>query len=150
MIAIAAPCLTSDVKVEVSMNFSNAKMMACSVLIALIACVGFIYFVWQNHLWKLKVRDLAAYQGVSRAKEDFRAGKLRLFLVDHDESSSVTFRGSNNGPFKVALFSAYPFDSPCRYAALQVVEFYNQSMKAFHEHPERWVTTNAEGRVGWK
>ncbi len=132
------------------MNMPSTKITVWALLAALTACMTFLgYALWQNHLWKEQVRSLAALHGVARAKEDFQTGRLRLFVLE-DQDGAGTFRDSNDGPFKVEVFSAFPFDAPSHYAAACVVEWHNKRIREFQTHPERWVSTNEEGRIEWK
>ncbi len=132
------------------MRMTNTNITICALLAALTGCVACLgYVLWENHLWKEQVRSLAALHGVARAKEDFETGKLRLFVLE-DRLGAAAFRGSNEGPFKVEVFSTLPFTAPSRYAGAYVVEWHNRRMREFQAHPERWVSTNAEGRIEWK
>jgi hypothetical protein len=133
------------------MKAPRATLSICGLLIALVACAGFlVYHLRQNKLWKEEVSGLAAYQGVVRAKEDFQSGKLQLFVVV-DERRGETFSGSNDGPFRVMPFSSHPFDYPSRLGAAKLVESYNRKMRSLHDHPERYIAgTNVEGHLVWK
>ena len=120
------------------MKITSANVVAWGLLVALISCTGFLTCaLWQCHLWKEEVSGLAAYQGIARAKEDYRAGKLQLFVLEQRRGDH--FHGSNDGPFKVSAFSAHPFDYPSRCAAASLVKSYNRRMRSLHDHPEWYV-----------
>lgn len=132
------------------MKISAGKIIVYGLLVMLTTCAVFVgYTLWQTQLWKDEVGGLAGYQGATRAKEDFKAGKLRLFFVDDEHSGGSAQIHTNDGPFKMEAFSA-GFDYPSRYAAIRLVKAYNKRMRAMYEHPDRWILTNADGRVQWK
>jgi hypothetical protein len=130
------------------MSIRNIKASVCGLLVAVVACAAALgYVLWQNHLWKESASGMAEFYGVALAKDDFRAGKLQLLVVV-DERGVGSFRGSNDGPFRVSALSSAPYDYPSRYAAARVVESYNRKMRALHDHPERFIaSTNAGERI---
>jgi hypothetical protein len=110
---------------------------------------SFVYLVGQNRRWKETASGLAQSEGIHVAKEDFRAGRLQLYIPINEFENS--FGGSNYGSYKVLPLSAHPFDDQGWHVAAQFAEGYNRRMKAIHEHPDRYIAeTNAEGRVEWK
>ncbi len=131
------------------MKPANAKMTMAVLSVVLVVAVGLCgYERWQIHQWKALVSGLARVQGVFRANQEYKQGKLQLFAVHDflDIRTSVT----NEGPFKVLPFGYHPKEFQGRYVAEAFVEGYNERMRTFHEHPERWVTTtNAPDRTVW-
>jgi len=134
------------------MNIPGAKIITYGLLLALVASVVTVSrLIRQNRRWKEIASGMAEYQGIQMAKDDFRAGRLQLYIPIDDRREDAFLGGSNFGPFKVCPLSTNPYDAPSSYIAAQVAEAYNRRMRALHEHPERYVAmTNAEGRIEWK
>ncbi len=129
------------------MKISRPFVLIAVLVVALIASLGFLaHALWQNQMWEMQVYGLAGYQGASRARQDFQAGRLRLFVIA-GERSDDKFSGTNDGPFEIWYPQYFPQYHPFRYSAEQMVKFYNDKMRYMHEHPEKFVTaTNTEAQ----
>jgi hypothetical protein len=90
-------------------------------------------------MWEMQVYGLAGYEGSTRARQDFQAGKLRLFVLA-GERSDDKFSGTNDGPFEVWYPQFYPQYYPFRYSTEQMVKFYNDKMRYMHRYPEKFVS----------
>jgi hypothetical protein len=109
------------------------------LVIALFTSLGILgYTMWQNYMWKMEVDGLAGYMGSTRAMHDFRAGKIRLFVIagERDEDK---YSGTNDGPFEVWYPQYYPQYEPVRSPTERMVEFYNRKMRHMREHPAKFA-----------
>ena len=89
-------------------------------------------------MWVIQVDGLAKFAGTTSAKNDFEAGKLRLFAFS-GERAIDTFSGTNNGPYEIWYSQYFTRDlryQPFRYSKEQMVKGYNEKMKALYEQPE--------------
>ena len=119
--------------------------MVAVLAVGLLVSLGFLARAhWQAYWWKSEVYGLAGYRGSIRARQDFQAGRLRLFLIAGERSDDKS-SGTNDGPFEVWYPQYYPKPYPMRYSVEQMVEFYNRKMRYMHEHPEKFLAqTNTE------
>jgi hypothetical protein len=119
------------------MKISRAYVAIVVFALAFITAVGFLgYEFWQNQMWKMEVYGLAGYEGGTRARHDFQAGRLRLFVIA-GERSDDKYSGTNDGAFEVWYPQYYSQYYPFRYSAEQMVSSYNERMRYLHEHPEK-------------
>ena len=114
------------------------------LIVALLTSLGFLArALFENYVWKMEVENLAWYRGVTHARRDFEAGRLRLFVIAGERRGDV-FSGTNDGPFGVWFPQYSPDAYPMRYSTEQLVEAYNQRMRYMQAHPERYLPgTNA-------
>jgi hypothetical protein len=130
-----------------AMKLSRVVIVMLAFTVALFITTGFlIYEVRQNIAWKMQVENLANYEGKTRARRDFEAGKLRLFVIA-GERNDDKFSGTNDGPFEIWYPQYYPDFYPFRFSTEQMITAYNEKMRYFHEHPGKsLVATNATTR----
>ena len=124
------------------MNSTNVVKVLCVCLIfSFFGTLGFLsYCVWENVWWKYEVTNLASYEGATRARQDFQAGKLRLFEIT-GKYDRDTFTGSNTGPFQVwyVMYSTnLPY--PLRYSTEEMVMGYNARMRLMQKEPARYLS----------
>lgn len=139
------------------MNESGSNKALVAVLLSIVAfltlclvlALGFLgHALWRNYWWKQEVYGLSGYYGSTVAVRDFRAGKLRVYVIA-GERNDDQFSGTNDGPFEVWHPQYYPSPYPMRYSAEERVKFYNMKMRYMYEHPEKFlsVTNFAEPRL---
>jgi hypothetical protein len=117
------------------------KICIAGLILSLCTSLGFLaHAVLLNWWWEAEVYGLAGYQGTERAMEDFRDGKLRLFVVA-GERDDDKFSGTNDGPFQIWFPQYYATPYPMRYSVEQEVEFYNRKMRYMYEHPDKFLTS---------
>jgi hypothetical protein len=138
-------CSGYEIKNELGTNPKFLKGVIVILVIALFVSLGFLtHTLWLNSIWKLQVNTLAGYEGHERARRDFEAGKVRLFIIS-GERDSDKFSGTNDGPFEVWFPQYYPKFYPFRYSEEEMAAAYNDRMKYLHEHAGQGrVTTNTE------
>src|SRR3954464_2012399 len=90
---------------------NNPKFLRTAIAaLATLLCISLGFLAWtfsDSAAWKVQVKNLAQYEGVAVAREDFQAGKLRLFVIDGRRERDE-FSGTNDGPFEVWYSSYYP------------------------------------------
>jgi hypothetical protein len=122
-------------------NPTALKIYNVVLIIALFTSLGFlVHALWQNLQWKMQVETLAGYEGATRARHDFQAGRLRLFMIV-GERSDDKFSGTNDGPFEVWYPQYFPEYYPFRYATTVMVTNYNERMRFLREHPDKSLET---------
>jgi hypothetical protein len=139
---IAAEQITDD---PISLpNITRELIKVFVVVIAFCTLASFyVHALWQNYMWKMEVLTLANYEGATRARHDFQAGKLRLFVLG-GERDDDKFSGTNEGPFQVWYPQYYPEFYPSRYSKQQMITAYNERMRKLQEEARR------PSRVGFK
>jgi hypothetical protein len=121
---------------------SKNKIVIGVLAVGLLISLGFLtYARFQNELWEEMVYGLAGYKGSMQALRDFRAGKLRVFVIA-GENEKDRFSGTNDGPFEVWIPQYYPTFYPFRFSTEQEVAFYNRKMRYMHEHPAEFAATS--------
>jgi hypothetical protein len=111
----------------------NIRALLLSILF--VTLLGFLgWMTLQNHLWKLEVENLAGYQGRVRAKQDYKAGLIRIFVI-MGEREEDKFSGTNDGPFQVWYPLYFPDAYPLRHGTEVMVDAYNKRMKWQVAHP---------------
>jgi hypothetical protein len=126
---------------------NNPRLLRTVIAVLAVAlCISLGLLAWalsDSAAWKVQVRNLAQYEGVTVAREDFQAGRLRLFVIagrrERDE-----FSGTNDGPFEVWYSSYFPETRAYCCAAETRVAAYDAKMHFWQQHPERFSgSTNA-------
>jgi hypothetical protein len=118
-------------------NIARELIKVSVVVIAFSALAGFyVHALWQNYMWKMEVLTLADYEGATRARHDFQAGKLRLFVLG-GERDDDKFSGTNEGPFEVWYPQYFPEFYPSRYSQQQMIIDYNERMRELQKDASR-------------
>ncbi len=113
------------------------RIVTAVLAVALCISLGFLArALSDNFAWKLQVKNLAQYEGVTVARQDFQAGRLRLFVVAGRREVDE-FSGTNDGPFDVWFSSYFPEIPAYRCAAETRVAAYDTKMRFWQQHPER-------------
>ena len=116
-------------------NLKTLKRIIAVLIVVLIVLLGFLIHsqLWQNSNWKGEVASLASIQGYEEADKDFRAGKLKVFVIS-GECHEDKFSGTNDGPFEAWIAEYYPvFSWPERYSTEKKIEAYNRHMRFKYE-----------------
>ena len=124
-------------------SLKKFKIVIAILSVALLTSLGFLCYAFlQNYYWE-KTTDMLAVVGAGyRADNDFREGRLRIFVIA-GESDTEKFSGTNDGPFEIWIPQYYAKLYPLRYSIEQGVESYNETMRRLHKyHPEPIATTN--------
>jgi hypothetical protein len=121
-------------------NPKALKVVITLLAVALLTSLGFLaHSLSQIWWWKQEVWGLDGQVAVSRALDDFGAGKLRLFVIS-GERSNDKFSGTNDGPFQIWFPQYYTKPYSLRYSMEQQVWFYDEKMRYMQQHPERFST----------
>lgn len=121
-------------------NLKILRIVVGVLTVALLVTAAFlIYARYQNSMWVMQLDGLARFAGSTSAKNDFHAGKFRLFAFSGARDTD-TFSGTNDGPYEIWYSQYFPSDpryQPFRYSKEQMVKGYNETMRSLHERPER-------------
>jgi hypothetical protein len=128
-------------------NPRTLKVAILVLIVALFTSLGFLaHALWRNSmweqqmfLWEQQVYGLAGYEGGTRALHDFRAGKLRLYVIS-GERDHEKYSGTNDGPFEVWYPQYFPEYYAFRYPVEVKVSFYNDKMRYMHDHSDKFLT----------
>jgi hypothetical protein len=122
------------------MKISRVSLVSVFFALAFTVAAGLLgYELWQNLMWKMQVETLAGYEGVTRARHDLSAGRLRMFVIA-GERGDDKYSGTNDGVFEVWYPQYYPQYYPFRYSAEQMVRSYNEKIRYLYDHPEKPLT----------
>ena len=131
-------------------NLKTPPVVIAALTVALLASFALLAReVCRNGEWEVQVRDLASKQGWTRASDDYRSGRVRLFVIS-GLLSDDKFSGTNDGPFEIWFPQGFGDDWPSRCAVETMVGHYNQEMQLqlLHEHPERSpLATNKTAKI---
>lgn len=115
------------------------KIAIGGLILALCVTAGLLArAVADTFSWRLQVQNLAQWEGVTVARQDFESGKLRLFVISGKRDEDK-FSGTNEGPFEVWYSSYFPDVRAFRCAAETRVAAYNAKMRDMQQHPERYL-----------
>ena len=89
-------------------NPKTLRIVAGFLTLALLVTMAFlIYARYQNSMWVMQLDGLARFAGSTSAKNDFQAGKLRLFAFS-GERDADTFSGNERWPIRDLVFPIFP------------------------------------------
>jgi hypothetical protein len=113
-------------------NPKTLKIVIGFLIVTLIVMVSLlVYAQWRNSMWMAQIDGLARFAGSTSARNDFQAGKLRLFTFAGPRDADA-FSGTNDGPFEIWYSQYFPKDpryQPFRYSKEHMVKSYNDTMK---------------------
>jgi hypothetical protein len=116
------------------------KVLIGTLAAALCVSIGItVWALWNAATWKVQVQSLAQLEGAFIAKQDFQAGRLRLFIISGRREVDE-YSGTNEGPFEVWYSSYFPEIPAYRCAAETRVAVYDAKMRYWHQHPDRFPT----------
>jgi hypothetical protein len=113
-------------------NSETLKIIIIVLTIAFIVSLGLLLHSqgWQNSNWKDEVIGLARVHGAEEAKQDFEAGKIRIFVISNECDYPGKFSGTKDGPFEIWTSEFYPqLPWPYHFSLEQKVEAYNREMR---------------------
>ena len=110
--------------------------LALALMISLGALAFFcVYYRMQIFLWQSETGAEAYLNGCTFASEDFRSGRLRLYVISGDRDQDVD-SGKKEGPFEIWYHQYFSSPSPMSYSIEQTVRGYNDRMRNMQKHPE--------------